>query len=254
MTDTVSTLPDELGAFGSSAGQSLADKLAAQSGTAMGAASKVAGAANNAVSGVPGNYADTGQSAGHNLSTGMLNKLDEVDRAAASVGNAAKSMKIDGSYDWGSDLAGNFASGIRSGINWVASAATALAEKAASIIHFTQPDEGVWSGSEKGGITSGKHLAQNFSEGMLLGLSDVARSAAALSSAMVPPAPVLPTAVNAGAVVPATAACAAPAGQSAQITNNNVYINGTQVNNLSTHAQELITALFGEVGAVAGMR
>lgn len=97
------------------------------------------------------------------------------------------------------------------------------------------------------------HLAQNFSEGMRLGISDVERSAALLSAAMAPSLPTYALATAAGPVVPTNTAYT-PTGQQAQITNNNVYINGTQVNNLSAHAQELISELFGEVGAVAGMR
>lgn len=254
VTDSTASLPSDMTSTGASAGQSLADSLLAKTGVTSGAGSNLASAANGAVSGLPGNYADTGRTAGERLSTGMLEKLSRVDSAAAQVGAAADSMKVDGSYGWGSDLTSNFASGISSGIGWVASAASAIAEKAASILHFTQPDEGVWSGSEKGGITSGMHLAQNFSEGMRLGISDVERSAALLSAAMAPSLPTYALSAAAGPVVPAIAARAATTGQQAQITNNNVYINGTQVNNLSTHAQELIGELFGEVGAVAGMR
>ena len=88
---------------------------------------------------------------------------------------------VDNSHGWGSDLADNFAKGIRAGIGWVGEAARAIAGAAANILHFSQPDEGPWSGMERGGVTSGLHLAQNFAAGMRAGAPAVRSAADALA-------------------------------------------------------------------------
>ena len=42
---------------------------------------------------------------------------------------------------------------------------------------FSVPEEGPWSGAEKGGETSGRHLGENFAHGMLEARADVRDSA-----------------------------------------------------------------------------
>lgn len=87
------------------------------------------------------------------------------------------------SYSWGSHLANNFASGIRAGISWVSNAAWIVVQAAKNAMGFSVPKEGPWAGSEKGGETSGLHLAQNFASGMLKGEGTVSDAARRLASA-----------------------------------------------------------------------
>lgn len=115
---------------------------------------------------------------------------------------------------------------------------------------FSVPDDGPWSGSERGGETSGRHLGENFARGMALAVPTVRKSALDLAAAANPT-----VALGAYDSVPSLASVpsVSGSGQTVHVTNNNVYINGAKVNNLSAHAQELIGELFGEVGVVAGM-
>ena len=86
-------------------------------------------------------------------------------------------------YTWGSHLGSNFAAGVRSAISAVESAASAVASAAASVLQFSAPDKGPWSGSERGGVTSGLHLGQNFADGMARAIPDVERASLALANA-----------------------------------------------------------------------
>ena len=110
--------------------------------------------------------------------------------AGQSMAQAARSMANDSgsAYTWGSHLASNLASGISAGIGWVESAAANIAARARSILGFSVPEDGPWSGAEKGGETSGLHLAQNFASGMEKGRSVVQAAADGLASAARPTA------------------------------------------------------------------
>ena len=70
------------------------------------------------------------------------------------------------SYQWGTHLGQNFAEGLASNEDYVRRVSNLLAEAAASGLQFSVPKEGVWSGAEKGGVTSGQHLVENFIAGM----------------------------------------------------------------------------------------
>ena len=109
--------------------------------------------------------------------------LDSVVRASQLASAAARMQNAGNSYTWGSHLANNFADGIRAGLGWVSSAASAIANAARSVLGFSVPEEGPWSGSEKGGETSGLHLAQNFASGMTKGVGLVEDAAGKLGEA-----------------------------------------------------------------------
>lgn len=68
---------------------------------------------------------------------------------------------------WGKHYTSNFSSGISGAIELAKGAANSVMSAVASIMHFSVPKAGIFSGSEKGGETSGKHLIQNFITGML---------------------------------------------------------------------------------------
>ena len=153
------------------------------------------------------------------------------------------------SYEWGTHLAGNFASGIRAGLGWVGEAASAIAQKAASILHFSVPDQGPWSGSERGGMTSGLHLAQNIASGMMAGIPGVERAALSVAGAATVPVPTLG--------MRAVGAYGSKYGDSwrtmGTVNNWNLTINGAQLGSASPRAQQLIGELFGEFGLSADM-
>lgn len=129
---------------------------------------------------------DAGMNVDQGLANGMTDHSDTVKSAGESVAGAAidgvKSKNSEAS-GWGADLGGNFASGISSMWDTVAGAASSLASAVAGFLHFSAPDEGPWSGAEKGGIRSGRHLAENFAEGIESGISDVEKASDRLAQA-----------------------------------------------------------------------
>lgn len=140
------------------------------------AAAAVASSAKGNLDGLKSGASSAGSAGASAFSSAIRGKSGEAGSAGSSVANAAKSPmqnSKNGASGWGSDLASNFASGIRAGIGLVGSAAKAIADAAASVLHFSEPDKGPWSGAEHGGITSGRHLAQNFANGIVLGVPDV---------------------------------------------------------------------------------
>ncbi len=243
-----------LSSIGGSAGSSFASMVASFAGAASSSGSSLASSAKSGSNPAIGYLGSIGGSAGSSFASGVGSAFGSARSNGSSLASAASSGASDwGAYSSGSHLGHQFASGLGSAWNAVYSFASSLVNAAKSVMGFSVPKEGPWAGAEKGGVTSGMHLAQNFAAGMLMGIPDIEASAAALTSAMAPSLPSLaPITASVPALVGMPAGRAA-AGQAVQVTNNNVYINGAQVNNLSTHAQELVAELFGEVGVVTGM-
>ena len=247
----VSTTASTLGNTGFTAGSNFASKLGSMAGSAASNARSIATSAASGVSGAPGTLGNTGQSAGNRFASGVGGAAGRSGASGRSLSNAAKG----GAESWnpsasGSHLGNQFASGIGSAWNAVRNKALELVNAAKSVMGFSVPKDGPWSGSEKGGVTSGLHLGENFAHGMDLAASTVRKSSLGLAAAADPTA-----ALGAFNSVPSLAGVpsVSGSGQTVHVTNNNVYINGAKVNNLSAHAQELIGELFGEVGVVAGM-
>ena len=120
-----------------------------------------------------------------------VNGIGSKEGAARAEGQQLASSANGGmsgvdTYTSGSHLGGNFASGIASAYRSVMSAAKSLASAAAKNLKFSVPKDGPWSGSERGGLTSGLHLGQNFADGMLRAVPDVERASLALASASRP--------------------------------------------------------------------
>lgn len=247
----VSTTASTLGNTGSTAGSNFASKLGSMAGSAASNARSIATGAASGVSGAPGTLGNTGQSAGNRFASGVGRATRDSRTSGKSLSDAAKG----GAESWnantsGSHLGSQFARGIGSAWDAVRNKALELVNAARSVMGFSVPDDGPWSGSEKGGVTSGLHLGENFAHGMALAVPTVRKSALDLAAAANPT-----VALGAYDSVPSLASVpsVSGSGQTVHVTNNNVYINGAKVNNLSAHAQELIGELFGEVGVVAGM-
>lgn len=247
----VSTTASTLGNTGFTAGSNFASKLGSMAGGAASNAMSIATSAASGVSGAPVTLGNTGQSAGNRFASGVGKATRGSKTSGKSLSDAAKG----GAESWnpstsGSHLGNQFAKGIGSAWDAVRNKALELVNAAKSVMGFSVPDDGPWSGSEKGGVTSGMHLGENFARGMALAVPTVRKSALDLAEAANPT-----VALGAYDSVPSLASVpsVSGSGQTVHVTNNNVYINGAKVNNLSAHAQELIGELFGEVGVVAGM-
>lgn len=180
----VSPTPGTLGSTGTTAGANFSSGIASANGSTSSSATGLANAAQNGVSGTPGQLSSLGTSASSNFASGIGSGVGATSGNANQLANAAAQMQYAGnSYTWGSHLASNFASGIRAGLGWVSSAASAIANAARSVLGFSVPEDGPWSGSEKGGETSGLHLAQNFASGMTKGVGAVEAAAGKLGDA-----------------------------------------------------------------------
>lgn len=181
-------LPGDMRTRGSQASQSLSSGLSSGSGAVGSSARSLDSSARQAVSGLASSMGQTGSRASRGFAAGIGSAQGQAYSAGQSMAWAARSMANDSgsAYTWGSHLASNFASGISAGIGWVASAAANIAARARSILGFSVPEDGPWSGAEKGGETSGLHLAQNFASGMEKGRSVVQAAADGLASAARP--------------------------------------------------------------------
>lgn len=184
LIDRISGLPGDAQSTGSRASSGLSSGLAAGIGSVASSALSLASSASSGVSGTPSDLSSKGRSASSNFASGIGSGVGSTRSNAQSLANAASNMQNAGnSYGWGSHLASNFASGIRAGITWVSNAAWSVVQAAKNAMGFSVPKEGPWAGSEKGGETSGLHLAQNFASGMLKGEGTVSDAARRLASA-----------------------------------------------------------------------
>ena len=241
----------KLSATGTTAGGGFASGVGSAYAAASGAGKNIAGGANSGASSGSSALRSTGSNAGGGFASGVGSSYAAASSAGKDIANAAQG----GAESWnantsGSHLGSQFASGIGSAWNAVRNKALELVNAAKSVMGFSVPDDGPWAGSEKGGVTSGMHLGENFARGMALAVPTVRQSALDLAAAANPT-----VALGAYDTVPSLAGVpsVSGSGQTVHVTNNNVYINGAKINNLSAHAQELIGELFGEVGVVAGM-
>lgn len=245
--------PGKLGGFGSSAGSLFSAGVSSFVGSATNAAGRLFSGVVGATSGTPDKLSRFGSSASGNFASGIGANAYAVTRQANAIANnAMKAGNYGNSYEWGTHLGENFASGISARLGWVAQAARNIANTAANILHFSVPREGPWSGSERGGVTSGMHLAENFASGMMRGVPEVERAAMAVAGASQVPVPSLGArAVGVGGSKYGDQGRTIGSGPT---TNNwNLTINGAQLQGASPRAQELIGELFGEFGLVADM-
>lgn len=180
LIDRISGLPGEAQATGSGASGGLSAGLAAGVGSVAASARSLASSASSGVAGTPSDLSGKGRSASSNFASGIGSGVGATRTSADRLSSAASGMGGGDSWTWGSHLASNFANGISAGISWVSSAAASIAQAAKNAIGFSVPKEGPWSGRERGGETSGLHLAQNFARGMLSGAPAVSSAARAL--------------------------------------------------------------------------
>ena len=102
-----------------------------------------------------------------NFCNGIKNGEYDAELASKAVASVTElPLTTMNSLLWGSHLGLNFAKGLEGTEDEVNAAANVIANAASAILGFSVPEEGVWSGAEKGGVTSGQHLVQNFIAGM----------------------------------------------------------------------------------------
>ena len=174
----IAPAPGDASSTGKSAGSLFASGIGSASGSANANARSLASNAQSGVSSSPGALGGTGSSAGSNYARGV----GSAAWASRSSGSSLASSASSGASGWsaytsGSHLGQQFASGIGSAWNSVRSFATSLVNAAKSVMGFSVPEDGPWSGAEKGGETSGRHLGENFAHGMLEARADVRDSA-----------------------------------------------------------------------------
>ncbi len=241
-----------MGAQGSTAGTRYASELGALCTSAAASGSSLFRSATNATSGTAATMGAQGSQGGSAYASGVGSATGSASSAGSSLADAASS----GASGWeaytsGSHLGSQFASGLGSAWGAVKSYASSLVEAAKSVMGFSVPKEGPWSGAERGGETSGRHLAENFAAGMTRGVPSVRAATAALAAATVPD---LPAYVSRG-YVPSTSVYAQGGTGSRSTVNNNytLSIGGVEVRNLSQGGTEHLKALLAEVGLTAGM-
>lgn len=173
--------------IGSEASSNAASGIESESGAVQSSAAGAKDVADSEFGKLPGSTGAYGSGATDNLADGLSSSSSAVSSQASTVSAYVESWKFlaDSAFQWGSHVSTNFASGINSGQGTVAAAAQRIAEAAAANLKFTAPKEGPFSGSEKGGVTSGLHLAQNFADGMSDGARYVGKSALEIAQTVV---------------------------------------------------------------------
>lgn len=238
-----------LSSIGSSAGSLFSSMINSFSGAASAAGSALASAAQGGSSAVSGYLSSTGSRGGSSFSSGVSSASGSAHSAGSSLASSANSGASGwNAYTSGSHLGNQFASGIGSAWSAVKSFASSLVSAAKSVMGFSVPKEGPWSGAEKGGVTSGRHLGENWAAGIKSSIPTIKAAAALATSAAS-----VDGSLSLGTPSLSGFSRRSSAGQSVQVTNNNVYINGAQVNNLSNRAQDLLGELFNEFSTVARM-
>lgn len=88
-------------------------------------------------------------------------------------------------YSSGYDVTSNWAAGLAASqaISKVQAAVSEVVSVVTNSMKFSVPKEGPFSGAEKGGATSGKHLIENFASGMLSAKSEVEEAASEVAAA-----------------------------------------------------------------------
>lgn len=233
------SMPFDFGGMGASSSQSLSESLSAGVPPVGASAASLADAASAGVAPLPSDMSGTATTASSVFASG-IGSGERATRASASALSSAASTMGDGdSWTWGNHLGSNFAAGLRAARGLVSGAASIVANVAADILGFSVPKDGPWSGSEKGGYTSGLHLGENFAAGMMAAVPGVRSASDALAEAARPDS-YKPT---------ATAPRPGGAGASQVI---NVYIDGARLA-ASSEAEDLVRRLVGATVGTAAM-
>ena len=111
----------------------------------------------------PGSEAMGGVGAG--IADGAPGAAGQAQGAASQVAAPLEALPSQAST-WGAHLISNFTAGMTGMRDSAARAAAGIANRIAASLRFSVPKAGPFSGAEKGGETSGRHLVENFARGM----------------------------------------------------------------------------------------
>ena len=233
----ISSLPTDMQNTGAKSGADLVAALAANAPGVLTSSTQLKTSAEEGVAPLPEKMATVGNEASSNFANGIAEGEGSTSDAAARVAEAAGKMEDVGDMaQSGRHLVENFASGIAGAAQSVINAATSIANKVASILGFSVPEAGPWSGAEKGGERSGMHFAQNWARGMEKG-SPLVRDASIDFANSIPTAPNLSTARR------GTAAAGVSHNANTYVLN----INGAQIQSSSPRVMEAVEVIFNEM-------
>ena len=239
----VSSLPGDMHGTGSKSGADLAAAMAANAAGVLTSSKQLSTSAENGVSQLPGKMGKAGDESSSKFAAGIEGGEGKTSDAAGKIAAAAGKMDNVGDMSTsGRHLVENFASGISGAARSVVNAATDIANRVASILGFSVPEEGPWSGAERGGERSGTHFAQNWARGMEKG-APLVRDASIELARSIPPAPGL-----GASRLPAEGRAA-----TGVVNNYSLHIDGARSASMTRGQERLVAEIFDEFGLAFDM-
>lgn len=182
MTNTVdsivSQLPSALQPRGASAAAALSNGISSGQINAQQAADILNAVVSGEAQTLPAELQPIAAQASYAFASGIAEGEVPTFENAQKIAAAASSMDdIGDMYSSGYHIVQNLVAGINAAKSLASIAAQGVADAIASSIKFSVPESGPFSGSEKGGYTSGRHLVENFANGMLAGVHEVSSAA-----------------------------------------------------------------------------
>ena len=171
----VSDAASQAGTAAEAIPQTLAGALAAGGDAVKGSADTLVTSTIDALNQAPQQAGQAGTETGNSFAEGVSAGTGPTSAAGASVANSTTTMRnnVGAAYSWGSSQGSNYASGLRSQIGAVSSAANALAAAAAAPLHHSTPDEGPLKDDDIWGV----HMAENIADGLKAGIPKVENAA-----------------------------------------------------------------------------
>ena len=168
---------------GTQTGQGFATGLGSQAGATGTAAGRVRGAAEDPLASIDGGSYGSGASA--DFASGIGRNQQAVSTAASAIKLVSFAMVAEAlkAYTYGSHMTSQFAAGMRSQIGQIRSAASAAADAARSILHFSVPDEGPLADADE----YGPEFRRLIADGIRSRISEVRAASAEASAAMAAP-------------------------------------------------------------------
>lgn len=168
----------EFGKKGDDSSTSLAEALSAGGPLVNQSSATLMEACLEGVDPVAASMTQKGTEGGENFASGVGSAEGSTYSSAESLASATEAAKNNNGNAswWGEELGRNFAAGIKAAYQWVADAASSIAQAAADFLHHSKPKKGPLSEGEE---IWGKHASQNFAKGLEKGKSEVAKAAEA---------------------------------------------------------------------------
>lgn len=174
----VSQLPASMQPRGAAAAAALANGISSGQIDAQQAADILNAVVSGEAQTLPAELQPIAAQASYAFASGIAEGEVPTFENAQKIAAAAASMDDVGDmYTSGYHIVQNLAAGINAARSLASIAAQGVADAIASPIKFSVPESGPFSGSEKGGYTSGRHLVENFANGMLAGVHEVSSAA-----------------------------------------------------------------------------